>query len=403
MDHFTVNKVELFVPGRVCFIGEHTDWASCHERCTSEITDGRCLVFCTPMGLHTRAHAEWVVEPIDDSNRHDAQYIIDHEGIAVQGVLKVETTTPDGVRNAATIPLNTDLAQQRARESSYFSYIYGVVFIMMRRYGDRILCLPHALRRPSQADPRPLVATLTIYADNYKTDLPIKKGLSSSAACCVTFVRMFAQLFDIPLDIATEMELAYEAEILTGSECGRLDQVVAYGQSILDIAFKGPKVDVTVLTLPDVNLHFVVADLLSSKDTRKILHELHSCYPNHNNDPLKRNVQRFLGQISLDFVQRARDALFNGDAAALGQIYQEYQKAFDENLSPVCDELRSIKLHRVINDPSVRALSCGAKGVGSQGDGSVQFICQTGEDQKALCALLESSHLNCHAIPFTIG
>ena len=48
-----------------------------------------------------------------------------------------------------------------------------------------------------------------IEIQNYKTTLPMRKGLSSSAAVCVLIVKCFADVYDIELDMATIMELAY--------------------------------------------------------------------------------------------------------------------------------------------------------------------------------------------------
>jgi mevalonate kinase len=52
-----------------------------------------------------------------------------------------------------------------------------------------------------------------IAIDNYKTDLPIKKGLSPSAAICVLTARAFDRVYDLKMTIRGEMELAYQGEI----------------------------------------------------------------------------------------------------------------------------------------------------------------------------------------------
>ena len=38
------NERELFVPGRICLMGEHSDWAGSYRRFNREITPGMCLV-----------------------------------------------------------------------------------------------------------------------------------------------------------------------------------------------------------------------------------------------------------------------------------------------------------------------------------------------------------------------
>jgi galactokinase len=53
--------------------------------------------------------------------------------------------------------------------------------------------------------------------DNYRTTLPIKKGLSSSAAFCVMVARAFNQVYNLKLTVRGEMDLAYRGEINTPS------------------------------------------------------------------------------------------------------------------------------------------------------------------------------------------
>lgn len=78
-----------------------------------------------------------------------------------------------------------------------------------------------------------------IIIDNYKTTLPLSKGLSSSAAACVLAVRAFSKIFDLDLDVNQEMELAYLGETTTPSKCGRMDQCVAFGNKPVLMIFDG--------------------------------------------------------------------------------------------------------------------------------------------------------------------
>jgi UTP-glucose-1-phosphate uridylyltransferase len=70
----------------------------------------------------------------------------------------------------------------------------------------------------------------------------------------------------------------------------------------------------------------------------------------------------------------------------------EAQRVFDENLMPICSELSSPKLHRVLADASVQAFVYGGKGVGSQGDGCVQFICKGVEERQQLSTYLSTAY-----------
>lgn len=60
---------------------------------------------------------------------------------------------------------------------------------------------------------------------NYKTTLPMKKGLSSSAAVCVLVAKCFSELLDLKLGVNELMDVAFRGEMLTPSKCGRMDQV----------------------------------------------------------------------------------------------------------------------------------------------------------------------------------
>ena len=54
-DHIVHPKrADLFVPGRVCLLGEHTDWAGGFRRddFAESIHPGQCLAYGTNVGIH---------------------------------------------------------------------------------------------------------------------------------------------------------------------------------------------------------------------------------------------------------------------------------------------------------------------------------------------------------------
>jgi galactokinase len=138
-----------------------------------------------------------------------------------------------------------------ARRGGLFSYVAGVAYQVINNYS---------------------VSGLEI--NNYFTDLPIKKGLSSSAAICVLVARAFNLLYDLKLNIRDEMELAYQGEVTTPSGCGRMDQACAYAQQAIMMIFDGEKTDIIELNPPKKDLFFVIVDLGGSKDTQEILTRL---------------------------------------------------------------------------------------------------------------------------------
>lgn len=50
-------------------------------------------------------------------------------------------------------------------------------------------------------------------------------------------------------------------------------------------------------------------------------------------------------------------------------------------------ELSSPKLHSLLNNPKLRMLTHGMKGVGSQGDGSIQLLCKGKDEQLEVCCI----------------
>jgi mevalonate kinase len=147
--------------------------------------------------------------------------------------------------------------------------------------------------------------------DNYKTDLPMKKGLSSSAAISVLAARAFNRVYDLKLTVRGEMELAYQGEITTPSRCGRMDQGCAFGNRPVLMTFDGDRLDTSELQVKQ-DLHFVVVDLQSQKDTMEILNRLNRCYPFPDN-PIQQGVQELLGPINKRIVGQAMDALTAAD------------------------------------------------------------------------------------------
>ncbi|MEA2062703.1 MAG: GHMP kinase, partial [Gemmatimonadota bacterium] len=174
--------MDLFVPGRVCLFGEHSDWAGGYRRANSDLEKGYTLITGTNQGIHA------TVEP--------------HPGKLV-----LHSTMEDGRSiGPCEIPMSAEALLAEAEKGGFFSYIAGVAYQIMTFYPVKGLKI-----------------------DNYRTDLPVKKGLSSSAAVCVLTARAFNKIYDLKMTVRGEMEFAYMGEVLTPSRCGRMDQGCAFG------------------------------------------------------------------------------------------------------------------------------------------------------------------------------
>jgi UTP-glucose-1-phosphate uridylyltransferase/mevalonate kinase len=273
---------------------------------------------------------------------------------------------PDGeARGPYEIPMELNALLEEAQKGGFWSYIAGVAYQILTNYH---------------------VSGLVI--NNYKTDLPIKKGLSSSAAICVLTARAFNRIYDLKLTVRGEMELAYQGEITTPSRCGRMDQGCAYGLRPILMTFDGDRLDVTELQVPH-DMFFVIVDLQAQKDTMEILIHLNRCYP-FAEDEVQEGVQKLLGPTNKRIVHQAVEALQAGKDVRLGELMVEAQTFFDRFAIPVCPgELQAPVLHKVLNYEPLKPYVLGAKGVGSQGDGTAQLLTRSQVDQQAVIEILE--------------
>jgi UTP-glucose-1-phosphate uridylyltransferase len=102
-------------------------------------------------------------------------------------------------------------------------------------------------------------------------------------------------------------------------------------------------------------------------------------------------------------VHDAVAALKAGDAERLGALMKEAQELFDRYARPACPEqLDSPVLHRALSHPGLQAHVYGGKGVGSQGDGSAQFVARSAEDQEKAVEILERD-LGVKCLTLTLG
>ena len=127
-------------------------------------------------------------------------------------------------------------------------------------------------------------------------------------------------------------------------------------------------------------------DLKGRKNTRKILEDLHFSFSSGN-----RQIRKALGEENHRITAEACGAIERGDAGTLGKLMTEAQRVFDELVAPSCpSELRSPGLHEILNNRTVGSLTWGGKGVGSQGDGTAQFICRGKREREELRTVLEA-------------
>lgn len=345
--------MKIFVPGRICLLGEHSDWAGGYRRINADIEKGYAIITGTNQGIYAEVEAH-------------------------PNALILSSVSPNGEKiGPYEIPMDAQTLLKEAQEGGFWSYVAGVAYQVLTNYHVRGLVL-----------------------DNYYTDLPIKKGLSSSAAICVLAARAFNRIYDLKLTVRGEMELAYQGEITTPSRCGRMDQGCAFGNRPVLMTFDGDRLETTELNVTK-ELYFVIVDLQSKKDTMEILNRLNRCYPFPDNE-VQSKVQLLLGSINKQIVHQAVQNLEQTDAQALGKLMVEAQNLFDQYATPACpEELTAPVLHKVLAYPPLQPHIYGGKGVGSQGDGTAQFLAKSEQDQEAVIQIIEQQ-LNLPCLKLTL-
>jgi mevalonate kinase len=339
-----MKKHEIFVPGRVCLFGEHSDWAGGYRRINSNIIPGQVIITGTNQGMYATCC----------------------EGPS----LAINSITDDGESHFGNFEMKAKELRKEAESDSFFSYACGVAYYMKEFYG---------------------VGGLVI--DNYKTTLPVKKGLSSSAAFCVLVAKAFNEVYDLNLKTRAIIEAAYQGEIMTSSRCGRMDQGCAYGQIPVKMTFDGELMYAKPIK-PGADIHMLIADLNAKKDTIKILADLNRAYP-FPDHPYDEKVHEYLGSINKGIVSAAEAAITGGSARKLGSLMSSAQMEFHEYVAPMSTELKSPVLYETLRDGVIHELTFGGKGVGSQGDGCVQFVAKSEDSREELKKHLESKGMTC--------
>ncbi len=343
--------IQVSASGRLCLFGEHSDWAARHG-----VHPGLCISVGTDQRLQATVQVS--------------------DCFSVETVLSDGTVQPSGRTRQMACPWEARALRAAAEDrSEFFRYCAGVAHEILTKLG--------------------VGGGIEIRVTD--VDLPLQKGLSSSAAVCVLVAQAFDQAWDLRLSREDLMDLAYNGERLTGSQCGRLDQSCIYGKTPVLLTFgRGETMKVDLIDCSgSVYLFFV--DLGAAKDTVRILTDLQARYPSSE------DLQRALGPENQRIALLAREALKVGDARTLGYLMNQAQAVFDDLVAPSCPaELRSPLLHQVLAYQAISKHVYGGKGVGSQGDGAAQFVARSERDRNAAMRLVEQAFPSMRCFPLTI-
>jgi len=340
---------EIFVPGRLCLMGEHSDWAGEYQGRIPKVTTGMCLVAAVNQGIYATA---------TENN-------------------SLEVTSHFSERDHFSVKMNYPVLVNIAKAGGFWRYIAGVAAVV--------------------SQDKPDVKGLKV--DISRVDLPMKKGLSSSAAICVLIARAFNQVYQLNEDVFWEMEMAYLGERLTGSLCGRMDQSCGYPEQPVLLTFSNQKMDINGVKAAS-NLYLVLVDLGGAKNTVLILETLNLALTNPDH-PGHAGLVKLLGKTNQELVHAAVEAVNKGDDEALGGLMNQAQIEFDKYAGSICpQELSSPRLHEVLEEKKLKPFIWGGKGVGSQGDGTAQLLAKSKTDQQKLLQIVEG--LGFSGIPLVI-
>ncbi len=329
-------KIHIFIPGRVSLIGELSDWACEYKFDNQDIIVGRVITSKIDKGIYATASKSKTL------NFHMGEYNFN-------------------------CVMDEEILDAEAKNNSFYSYFCGTTLHMLRKYNVGGISIDIA----------------------YNT-LPVKKGLASSAAICSLFVKAFNELYSLNLNENELMNDAYYGERLALSCCGRLDQIVLKKEdSLFKMIFYEDCVSIKPINVKK-ELNLVIVDLMSKKDTKKILSSLRSCYPVAKGSKQKK-VQEMLGKNNYLLVEEMQQALEDGNIEEIGRLFTKSQEEIDAAGIPICSEYKAPVLHSVLEDEYIQELSYGARGIGSGGDGSAQILAKDRKSQEKILKYLNET------------
>ena len=106
-----MDNINLFVPGRLCLFGEHSDWAGRYRTMNSALVAGEAIVTGTEQGIYATVHKS-------DNFR-----------------MTCTAESLCGVWQDFECPMDAEALKEEARSGSFFSYSAGVASYMLEWYG----------------------------------------------------------------------------------------------------------------------------------------------------------------------------------------------------------------------------------------------------------------------------
>ena len=105
--------MKIFVPGRICLFGEHSDWAGSYRRMNGDLGRGYTIITGTNQGVHAE------VDPHPEKLIYHA------------------TLPGESRRKSIEVPMEREALLAVAEEGGFFSYVAGVAYTKGFSFGWR--------------------------------------------------------------------------------------------------------------------------------------------------------------------------------------------------------------------------------------------------------------------------
>lgn len=300
--------MKIFVPGRLLIIGDHSDWVGKFNRHKPT----KCVEALLNRGIYAK---------IEKSDKFEIYY-----------------------KKKKIIAYSKSELLRIAESNNFFRYAAGTAANLIINGGIKIVIT--------------------------KSTLPESKGLASSACICVLVAKAYNKIYNLNLTEKMIMEYAYFGESLTGSGCGKGDQISAYSGKLFGIDFLDSSVSPFKINFKG-KYYFLIVDLKGNKDTKIICNSL------QKNFEKSRKMKKFLEVLNTRLCSATIKGFEINNPELIGACMNKSMELFDKYMVSYCPEqLNSPLLHKLKKDNYISKNSYGVKGVGAQGDGSAQILCK---------------------------
>lgn len=326
---------QIFVPGRLCLFGEHSDTLAATMFNHDKLTIGHTIA----MPLRSVG----ITANVKDNN--EGKLIITNNKL---GDFSCE--------------LNIPQLDNYIKYSDTFSYIAGTSKHMMSVIND------------AKGISSFINGAKGVSINIESNTLPIGVGLSSSAAICTLIVKAFDYVYNLNLSTDQIMYHAWYGEhTYTSSKCGRLDQICGYDGGMVHMVHQSDSLQIDDISIKKSLYFIIIIDSAIYKDTSKILQDLQAVFLPHSNHRTKKYTKMFFFDYNEMVIDKAIKYMYDGNVSGLGELMTMTQLGYNAIASDYIHSLNDSHLEGIFKYISNKVY--GYKGLGSHGGTSAIALC----------------------------